>query len=188
MNPNRLNLYLFVGILLLVGVNGVVFSHSWWGPAFNQYMDDFWKKHTLKPAEKAGDRTISECLGVTDFYSVHLTTYFLSDSSESAGGATDDLSRYDEYCDRVPGTGRVILSITLMEKDARSEPIAMAFYREGPNGALEEINSFPSKPHPSGFATLDATVAHKGKYLLKVAFGQAKNKEDTIEMPILVGQ
>jgi hypothetical protein len=188
MTPARLNLYLFIGILLLVGVNGVVFSYAWWGPAFRQYADDFWKAHTLKPAQKAGDRTISECLGVTDFYSVHLTTYFLADSSESAGGATDDMSRYDEYCDRVPGTGKVILSITLMEKDARSEPISMSFYRQGSNGALEELNAFPPKPHPSGFATLDATVAQKGKYLLKVAFGQAKNKEDTIEMPILVGQ
>lgn len=188
MNSNRLNLYLFLGILLLVSVNGVFFSYAWWGPAFNQYVDDFWKKHTLKPAEKAGDRTISECLGVTDFYSVHLTTYFLSDASESAGGATDDLSRYDEYCDRVPGPGKVILSITLMEKDARSEPIAMAFYRVGPNDTLEELNSFPPKLHQSGFATLDATVTKKGKYLLKVAFGQARNKEDTIEMPILVGQ
>jgi hypothetical protein len=188
MNPQRLNLYLFVAIVLLVSVNGVVFSRSWWLPAFNQYMDDFWKKHTLKPAEKAGDRTISECLGVTDFYSVHLTTYFLPDSAESAGGATDDLSRYDEYCDRVPGTGKVILSVTLMEKDARGEKVSMSFYRKKPDGGLEELNSFPPKPHPSGFATLDATVAHKGEYLLKVAFGQAKNKEDTIEMPIQVGQ
>jgi hypothetical protein len=188
MNPNRLNLYLFVGILLLVSVNGVMFSRSLWLPALNQYMDEFWKKHTLKPAEKAGDRTISECLGVTDFYSVHLTTYFLADSAESAGGATDDLSRYDEYCDRVPGTGKVILSVTLMEKDARGEPVSMAFYRKKSDGGLEELNSFPPKPHPAGFATLDATVAHKGEYLLKVAFGQAKNKEDTIEMPVQVGR
>ena len=188
MNPNRLNLYLFLGILLLVGVNGAVFSYAWWGPAFRQYADDFWKAHTLKPAEKAGDRTISECLGVTDFYSVHLTTYFLSDSDESAGGATDDMKRYAEYCDRVPGTGKVILSITLMEKDARSEPISMAFYRRESDGALKELNAFAPKTHPSGFATLDATVAQRGKYLLKVALGEAKNKEDTIEMPISVGE
>jgi hypothetical protein len=189
MSPTgRLNLILFLGIVALISVNGVFFSYPLWGPAFNQYVADFWKAHTLKPAVKAGDRTISECLGVTDFYSVHLTTYFLADSAESAGGATDDMSRYDEYCDRVPGTGKVIFSVTLMEKEARGDPIALAFYQEETNGGLKQLNSLPSKAYPSGFATIDATVAHKGKYILKVAFGEAKNKEDTIEMPILVGQ
>lgn len=188
MNPRYLNLILFLGILLLVGVNGVVFTYSLWGPAFNQYVNDLWKAHVLKPATKAGDRTISDCLGVSDFYSVHLTTYFLADSSESAGGATDDMSRYDEYCDRVPGAGRVIFSITLMEKDARAESVALAFFQEESDGGLKQINALPSKPYPAGFATIDATVPHKGKYILKVAFGEAKNKEDTIEMPILVGQ
>ena len=188
MTPGRLNLILFVAIVLLVGVNGVVFSYGFWGPAFKQYMDDFVKTHTLKPAEKAGDRTISECLGVTDFYSVHLTTYFLADSSESAGGATDDLSKYEDYCDRVPGTGKAIFSITLMEKEARGEPVALNFFQVDAQGALKELNASPSKPRPSGFATIDGTLAHKGKYLLRVAFGEAKNKEDTIEMPITVGQ
>jgi hypothetical protein len=189
MSPTgRLNLILFLGIVALISVNGVFFSYPLWGPAFNQYVADFWKAHTLKPAVKAGDRTISECLGVTDFYSVHLTTYFLADSAESAGGATDDMSRYDEYCDRVPGTGKVIFSITLMEKDARGDQIALAFYQEETNGGLKQLNSLPAKAYPSGFATIDAAVAHKGKYILKVAFGEAKNKEDTIEMPILVGQ
>ncbi len=184
----RLNLILGLGIFLLIGVNGAFFSYAWWGPAINQRIGDFWKAHTLKPAAKAGDRTISECLGVTDFYSVHLTTYFLADSSESAGGATDDLSKYDEYCDRVPGTGKVIFSITLMEKEARGENVALAFYQEGVDGGLKQLGAVPSKSYPSGFATLEATVSHRGKYVLKAAFGEAKNKEDTIEMPIVVGQ
>jgi hypothetical protein len=189
MSPTaRLNLVIFVGIVLLVGVNGAVFSYGFWGPAFNQYLDEFWKAHTLKPAVKAGDRAISECLGVSDFYSVRLTTYFLADSEESAGGSTDDLSRYDEYCDRVPGTGKVIFSITLMEKEVRNEPVALSFHQYDSGGGLKQINALPSSPHPSGFVTLDATVAHKGKYVLKIAFGDAKNKEDIIEMPILVGQ
>jgi hypothetical protein len=119
---------------------------------------------------------------------VHLTTYFLADSDESAGGATDDLIKYDEYCDRVPGTGRVILSVTLMEKEARNEPVGMSFFYYDPQGGLKELSASPSAPRPSGFATLDATVAHKGKYLLRVAFGEGKNKEDIIEMPIFVGQ
>ncbi len=188
MSPGRLNLLVFAGIVLLIGVNGAAFTYRLWVPALNQFVDEFWKAHTLKPAEKAGDRTISECLGVSDFYSVHLTTYFLPDSDESAGGATDDLSKYDEYCDRVPGTGKVIFSVTLMEKEARNESVALSFYQVESDGSLKQINALPSRARTSGFVTLDATVLHKGKYLLKLAFGEAKNAEDTIEMPIFVGQ
>ena len=188
MSPRRLNLLVFAGIVLLIAVNGAAFSYRLWVPTLNQYVADLWKAHMLKPAEKAGDRTISECLGVSDFYSVHLTTYFLPDSDESAGGATDDLSKYDEYCDRVPGTGKVIFSVTLMEKESRNESVALSFYQVEPDGGLKEINALPSRSRSSGFVTLDAAVAHKGKYLLKLAFGEAKNAEDTIEMPILVGR
>ena len=189
MSPiTRLYLMLFTAIFLIAGVNIVAFTYPLWGPSFNRYWDDFTKAHTLKPAVKAGDRVISECLGVSDFYSVHLTTYFLADSAESSGGPTDDLSKYDEYCDRVPGTGKVIFSVTLMEKEARGDSVALAFYQSEADGGLKELNASPSKPRPSGFATLDATVAHKGKYLLKVAFGEGKNKEDIIEMPITVGR
>lgn len=188
MSPGRLNVLIFAGIAMLIGVNGAAFTYKLWGPAVEQRVSDFWKAHTLKPAEKAGDRTISECLGVSDFYSVHLTTYFLPDSHESAGGPTDDLSKYDEYCDRVPGTGKVIFSVTLMEKDARNESVALSFYQYDSEGGLKQVNALPSHPHSSGFVTLDAIVAHKGKYLLKVAFGEAKNAEDVIEMPIFVGK
>ncbi len=189
MNPNtRLNLMLGAAPALLSSINAIVFSYQLWGPAVTQYIDDVWKAHVNKPAVKAGDRTISECLGVSDFYSAHLTTYYLADSAESAGGATDDMSRYDEYCDRVPGTGKVIFAITLMEKDARSEPVALSFHAYQPDGTTKELASLPPKPHGSGMLTLDSTVAHKGKYVLKLAFGEAKNKEDIIEMPITAGQ
>jgi hypothetical protein len=188
MSPGRLNLLVFAGIVLLIGVNGAAFSYRLWLPALNQYVADFWKAHTLQPAVKAGDRTIAECLGVSDFYSVHLTTYFLPDSEESAGGATDDLSKYDEYCDRVPGTGKVIFSVTLMEKEARNESVALSFYQVESDGGLKQISAVPTRPSSGGFITLESTVAHKGKYLLKLAFGAAKNAEDTIEMPILVGK
>ncbi len=189
MSPTtRLNLMLFMGIVLFAGINIAVFSYGYWGPSFNLYWSDFVKAHTLKPAVKAGDRIASDCLQVSDFYSVHLTTYFLADSAESAGGPTDDMTKYDEYCDRVPGTGKVILSVTLMEKEARNESIALSFYQTDAGGGLKLLNELPSKRYPSGFATLEATVAHKGKYLLRLGFGTAKDKEDIIEAPILVGQ
>jgi hypothetical protein len=189
MSPNsRLNLMIFVGIVLIIGVNAAAFSYSYWASSFNLYWNDFLNAHFFRPAVKAGDRTMADCLKVSDFYSARLTTYFLADSDESAGGPIDDLSKYDEYCDRVPRTGRVIFSVTLLEEDVRSQPVALSFYRSDPEGALTLINALPSSPHPAGFVTLDANVAHRGKYLLKLAFGEGKSKEEIIEMPISVGR
>jgi hypothetical protein len=36
--------------------------------------------------------------------------------------------------------------------------------------------------------SIEGRIDHSGKYLLKAAFGEAKNKEDTIEMPITAGK
>lgn len=184
----RLNIILFVFICLLIGVNGAVFSFKFWGPPVVQAWDDYWKEKLNKPAEKAGDRTISDCLKVSDFYSVHLTTYFLADSSENAGGSTDDLKKYAEYCDHVPETGRVIFALTLMEKEVRKDTLSLSFYQYDSAGELKLINSLPSKQYPSGMVSMDGVVDHRGKYLLTLAFGEGKTKEDLIEMPIQVGK
>ena len=189
MNPNtRLNLILFFTIVLLVGGNAAAFTYKSWGPAVTLAWNDYWNKKMPKPAVKAGDRLASDCLGVSDFYSVHLTTYFLADSDENPGGAVDDMRKYDEYCDRVPGTGRVIFAVTFMEKEVRKERITLSFFQTDSAGALKELKSLPPTRYPSGMMSADATVAHKGKYVLRIGFGAAKEKEDIIDMPILVGQ
>ncbi len=189
MNPKtRLNLILLSTTILLIGGNLAAFTYKSWAPTVNLYWNDYWNKKVLKPAVKAGDRLASDCLGVSDFYSVHLTTYFLADSDESAGGAVDDRRKYDEYCDRVPGTGKVIFAVTFMEREVRKVRVALSFYQADSAGALKELNSLPPKIYPSGMLSVDATVAHKGRYVLRIAFGEGKEKEDIIEMPILVGQ
>jgi hypothetical protein len=35
--------------------------------------------------------------------------------------------------------------------------------------------------------SMDGTIDHPGKYLLKAAFGEGKNRDDIIEMPISAG-
>ena len=95
MDQRRLIPILAMAIIFLVGVNVAAFTFKFWGPPLVQEWDDYWKKKLNTPAEKAGDRTISDCLQVSDFYSVHLTTYFLADSADSAGGVTDDLRKYN---------------------------------------------------------------------------------------------
>jgi len=187
MDQRRLIPLLAAAIVLLVGGNVAAFTFKFWGPPLVQSWDDYWKQKLNKPAERAGDRTISDCLQVSDFYSVHLTTYFLADSADSAGGATDDLRKYAEYCNHVPGTGKVIFALTLMEKEVRNDPVALSFYKYDAKGALQLLNEIPSKTYPSGMISIGGTIEHSGKYLLRAAFGEAKNKEDTIDMPITAG-
>jgi hypothetical protein len=189
MSPSaRLNLMLFLGILVLAGGSVAAFSYRWWGPSFQIYWKEHFEANAINPAKKAGDRTMADCLKVSDFYSARLTTYFLADSEQSAGGRTDDLRQYQELCDRVPTTGKVIFSITLMEKEVRGDPVALSFYQDDGKGGLKALAELPSAPHPTGMLSMESTVAHKGKYLLRLAFGEAKSKEDTIDMPIFVGQ
>lgn len=187
MDLRRLVPILVTAIVLLIGANVAAFTFKFWGPPLVQQWDDYWKQKLNKPAEKAGDRTISDCLQVSDFYSVHLTTYFLADSSENAGGATDDLRKYAEYCNHIPGSGKVIFALTLMEKEVRNDPVALSFYKYDAKGELQLLNEAPSKSYPSGMISIEGVVDHAGKYLLRAAFGQAKNKEDTIDMPITAG-
>lgn len=189
MNSNlRLNLLLLAGVLSIIALNLAAFTYSFWASSFNLYWNDFLNATFYRPAVKAGDRTMADCLKVSDFYSARLTTYFLADSDDNAGGRIDDMSRYAEFCDRVPGTGRVIFSITLMEEDVRSLPVGASFYRLGEKGARELLNSTPAKPRPAGFLTLDSPVSYKGKYLLELAFGEGKSAEEKIETPIAVGR
>lgn len=175
----RLNVMLAAAVILLAGAIGAMFSYQYWWPKLAILIN--------KPVRDltAGEYPAPECLKVSDFYSVHLTTYFLADSQKTAGGP--NITNYAEYCDRVPGTGKVIFSVVLMETDAREESVVLSFWRYEPGGALSQIDALPPHSYPRGILTLGATVAHSGKYLLKVAFGAAKNKDDIIEMPIYVG-
>ncbi|MBY6242662.1 hypothetical protein [Methylosinus sp. Sm6] len=189
MNSNlRLNLLLLAGVVLIIGVNVAAFSYSYWASSFDLFWNDFLNAHFYRPAAKAGDRTMADCLKVNDFYSARLTTYFRADSDDSAGGRIDDMSKYAEYCDRVPGTGRVIFSVTLIEEDVRGMPVALSFYKLDQKGARALLTSLPAKPHPTGFVTLDSPVSYRGKYLLELAFNEGKSAEDKIEMPISVGE
>lgn len=188
MDQRRLIPLMAMAIILLISVNVAAFTFKFWGPALVQEWDDYWKQKLNKPAEKAGDRTISDCLQVSDFYSVHLTTYFLADSSDNAGGATDDLRKYAEYCNHIPGTGKVIFALTLMEKEVRNDPVALSFYKYDTKGELQLLNESPSRAYPSGMISIGGTIEHAGKYLLRAAFGEAKNKEDTIDMLITAGK
>lgn len=173
MNVNgRLILILFAAVVALIGGNVIVFLHPRW-----------------EASRPARDRLEAEnqgsCLKVSDFYSVHLTSFFLG-APDEPGRSKDNPN--GQYCDRIPGTGLVVFTVDLMEQDARDQSVALSLSRYDSQGQLKVLKELPPKLHPDGVLTMNAAIPEKGKYLLKVAFGAAKSKDDVIEMPIMVAQ
>lgn len=139
-------------------------------------------------SDSSEGKNLPSCLKVTDFYSVHLTSYFLPAALDDDSDPREKAMRYNQFCDRIPDTGKVIFTVDLMEQDARDQSVVLSLSRYTPEGQLMPVKTLPPNLHPRGVLTLDTPIAERGKYLLKVAFGEAKTKDDIIEMPIIVGQ
>lgn len=142
----------------------------------------------MRDASSEEGKNLPSCLKVSDFYSVHLTTFFLAAALDDDSDPRQKAMRYKQYCDRMPGTGKVIFTVDLMEQDARDQSVVLSLSQYDSRGQLKLVKEVPPTLHPGGVLTLDAAIADQGKFLLKLAFGQAKSKDDIIEMPILVGQ
>jgi hypothetical protein len=179
----RLNWILFAVIILLAGGNTLLFTGvpRWLTEAPR------WLTGPQSASSPASGNEPS-CLKVSDFYSVHLTTYFLAATGDGDTDPKDKAKRYAQYCDRVPGTGQAIFTIDLMEQEARDLAVAMSLSRYDTRGQLTLVKELPRNVHPGGVMTLTVPIVERGKYLLRLAFGEGKSKDDTIEMPILVGQ
>lgn len=142
----------------------------------------------MRDASSDEGKNLPSCLKVSDFYSVHLTSFFLPAALDDDSSPREKAMRYSQYCDHIPGTGKVIFTVDLMEQDGRDQSVALSLSQYNAQGRLTPVKALPASLHPRGVLTLDVPIVERGKYLLKVAFGEAKTKDDTIEMPILVGE
>jgi hypothetical protein len=102
------------------------------------------------------------CLKVSDFYSVHLTTYFLSTTDSGVAGPQTTARKYDQFCDRIPGGGFAVFAIDLMEQDARKLEVALSFSQYDSQGRLKLVKQLPPNLHPRGTLTLDAPIQERG--------------------------
>ena len=142
----------------------------------------------MRDASSEEGKNLPSCLKVSDFYSVHLTSFFLPAALDDDSDPREKAMRYNQYCDRLPGTGKVIFTVDLMEQDARDQSVVLSLSQYNSQGQLTLVKTLPASLHPAGVLTLDVPIVEQGKYLLKVAFGEARTNDDIIEMPILVGQ
>jgi hypothetical protein len=162
-------------VTLLVAGNAIIFLYPRWEAGLL----------ARAPLENENQ---GSCMKVSDFYSVHLTTFYMGGASDDAGSGKDRANGPGQYCDRIPATGLAIFTIDLLEEEARNQAVALSLSQYSPEGGLKVMKQIPAHPHPDGVLTLTSAMPEKGKYMLKVAFGDAKSKDDVIEMPITVGQ
>ncbi|HXW71240.1 MAG TPA: hypothetical protein VEK34_07370 [Methylocella sp.] len=169
----RLNLWLFAAVFFLILANVGFFFYPVW--------------RVIRPPAQPKEENQASCLKTSDFYSVHLTTYFLSETAD-AKKPGEAAQKYGEYCDRVPGPGRVVFTVDLMEDDARKMPVSLSLLQIDAKGQPTLIKALAPSRYPGGVLTLDVPSLAPSKYILKVGFGAAKTKDDLIEMPIFVGK
>ncbi|MCI0597928.1 MAG: hypothetical protein L0Y60_00130 [Beijerinckiaceae bacterium] len=146
-----------------------------------------WEAERQQTGNTSRNNNQPSCLKVSDFYSVHLTTYFLASAGDDGTDPKVNSKQFMQVCDRIPGTGKVVFTVDLMEQDARDMPVALSLSRYDSEGRLVPVKELAPGLHPRGVLTLDSVIAERGKYLLKVAFGDARSKDDVIEMPVFAG-
>jgi hypothetical protein len=170
-SDSRRNLLLLVAIVLFIGVDALILTYPRWLA--------IWP--TTDPSE---GKNLPSCLKTSDFYSVHLTTHFAATIADGKTDPKRKAAKYEPYCDQIPGPGQVFFTVDLMEKDARTLSVGLSFFKRTADGQLALVKALPPNLYPSGVLTLDVPIAERGKYVLKLAFGEAKTQDDIIEMPI----
>jgi hypothetical protein len=166
-------LKLLVLLILVIGADALILTYPRW-------------LAILPMMESSEEKNLPSCLKTSDFYAVHLTTHFAAASSKAASNPKALV--YDPYCDSVPGPGYLVFTVDLMERDARTLAVGLSFFKNSADGKLVLVKASPPTLHPSGVLTLQVPSMERGKYVLKVAFGEAKTDDDTISVPILVGK
>src|ERR1700730_7319678 len=113
---------------------------------------------TMQSSNSARNNNQYSCLKVSDFYSVHLTTYFLSAIDSGVEGPKSKTKKYDQFCDRIPGEGQAVFTVDLVEQDTRDLPGSLSLSHYDLRGQLKLVKEVPPNPHPRGTLTLDTPI------------------------------
>ncbi|MBA4142625.1 MAG: hypothetical protein H0X43_06365 [Nitrosospira sp.] len=91
------------------------------------------------------------------------------------------------YCDHVPNTGELIITVDLTDPKSREIPIAARLVMEGHGEGGHEILSLPPKEYPSGSITIAANLDDLGQYVLLLETEKAGKMTTAVRIPIRVG-
>jgi hypothetical protein len=129
------------------------------------------------------------CLVANDFYAVHFT------AMRAGPLKPGDNTAFTKYCQEIPATGRIHLSIDLLDRDVRATPIALRVVEESlnegggrPPEVKKTINEVPPKIYRNGTADTDVEIDKPGHYALIATIGDdAVGEDDRLRIPFSVG-
>lgn len=127
-----------------------------------------------------------DCLVANDFYAVHFT-------SMQQGRRKGDASDFVNYCQEVPAVGLTFLSIDLLDRDARTTPVALRVVEEvySANGEAprekETLLEIAPKIYKNGTADAQVEITRPGHYALIATMGEeALSEDDRLRIPFSV--
>jgi hypothetical protein len=124
------------------------------------------------------------CLIANDYYVVHLSTYSQQETSKFDAKHPEALR---PHCKNARLTGKTLFSLDLIDRVSRTLPIAVSLHQRKDDGGSALVQELPAMMYPSGVVQLTSDIAQPGKYAIRLAFGQVKGPDDTLEVPVSVG-
>ena len=132
------------------------------------------------------------CVVSNDGYDVHFSAYArVSPEDRIPGEAEQPVP----FCQDLPATGPTHLTMDLMNREARTQPVAVRVVREGgdddsqasvPKSPLLDV---PSKLYPTGVVEADVGLDEPGEYTVLVDFDKgAGHGQGQVRIPLRVAQ
>ncbi|SFW33025.1 hypothetical protein [Nitrosovibrio sp. Nv17] len=98
-----------------------------------------------------------------------------------------DLPPMHAYCDHVPETGELFMSVDLTDPESREIPIAARLVMEGHGEGGHEILSVPAQAYPSGSITFTVNLEDLGQYAILLETEKNGKLATAVRIPIHVG-
>jgi hypothetical protein len=136
------------------------------------------------------DRGPITCVVSNDGYDVHFTAYARASPEDGMPGEAEPPV---QFCQDLPATGPTHLTLDLMNREARTQPVALRVVREGDDDSQEAsvpkspLLEVPSKIYPTGVVEADVGLDEPGEYAVLVDFDKGAGGGQ-VRIPLRVAQ
>lgn len=130
------------------------------------------------------------CVVSNDGYHVHFSAYARASPEDGMPGEAEQPM---PFCQDLPATGPTHLTLDLMNREARTQLVALRVVREGddddPQASVPKkpLLDVPSKIYPTGVVEADVGLDEPGEYAVLVDFDKGAGRGQ-VRIPLRVGQ
>jgi len=136
------------------------------------------------------DRGPITCVVSNDGYDVHFTAYAQVSPRDGTPGEAKPPA---PFCQDLPATGPTHLTMDLMNRQARTQPVGVRVVREGgddPKASVPKrpLLDVPSKIYPTGVVEAEVGLNEPGEYAVLVDFDKEAGRGGQVRIPLRVAQ